>query len=119
MVSCICVKGGPVIDWDRVRELHDEIGEEAFEEVLILFVEEVDDALARLRMANAANMRMAEFHFLKGAALNLGLREMADVCGRAERLASEDTPTDEIRAGVLTDFPEAIARLRKVWRDKV
>ncbi|MCC5960876.1 MAG: Hpt domain-containing protein [Rhodobacteraceae bacterium] len=108
-----------MIDWDRVRELHGEIGEEAFEEVLTLFVEEVDDALARLRMADAADTRMAEFHFLKGAALNLGLREMANVCGRAEGMASEDIPTDEIRAGVLTDFPEAIATLREVWRDKV
>ncbi|WFE76073.1 Hpt domain-containing protein [Roseinatronobacter sp. S2] len=108
-----------MIDWDRVRELHNEIGEEAFEEVLTLFVEEVDDALARLRMADAADVRMAEFHFLKGAALNLGLREMADVCGRAEELAGEDTKTDEIRAGVLSDFPEAIATLREVWRDKV
>lgn len=108
-----------MIDWCRVRELHDEIGEEAFEEVLALFVDEVDDALARLQHAQEASARMAEFHFLKGAALNLGLEDMASLCGQAEQMANDGTPTDSERSTVLADFPQAIAVLRSDWRAKV
>ncbi|MGY6704937.1 Hpt domain-containing protein [Roseinatronobacter sp.] len=108
-----------MIDWYRVQELHAEIGEEAFEEVLALFVDEVDEALARLRHAQDAPARMAEFHFLKGAALNLGLKDMASLCGQAEQMANDGAPTDPERNTVLADFPQAIAVLRNAWRDKV
>ncbi|MBR3369647.1 MAG: Hpt domain-containing protein [Rhodobacteraceae bacterium] len=108
-----------MIDWKRVRELYDEIGEEAFEEVLSLFVEEVDEALERLQGAQTPASRMAEFHFLKGAALNLGLQEMANRCGQAEALASDGMPTESDRDVVLSDFPVAIAVLRDGWRDKI
>ncbi|MGP9790523.1 Hpt domain-containing protein [Roseinatronobacter sp. NSM] len=105
-----------MIDWKRVRELYDEIGEEAFEEVLSLFVEEVDEALVRLQAAQTPATRMAEFHFLKGAALNLGLQEMATCCGQAEAAANDGMPTDTDREIVLSDFPTAIALLRDGWR---
>lgn len=76
-----------MIDWNRVRELRAEIGSEAFEEVLDLFLEEVECALASLRSASDAEGLEAQFHFLKGSALNLGFEALADMCEENERKA--------------------------------
>ena len=38
-----------MIDWARVSELRDEVGAEDFDEVVELFLEEVDEAIAALR----------------------------------------------------------------------
>ena len=38
-----------MIDWARVSERRDEVGEEDFDEVVELFLEEVDEAIAALR----------------------------------------------------------------------
>ncbi len=38
-----------MIDWERTRELREEIGDEDYAEVIDLFFEEVDEAIARLR----------------------------------------------------------------------
>ena len=37
-----------MIDWARVSELRDEVGAEDFDEVVELFLEEVDEAIAAL-----------------------------------------------------------------------
>ena len=74
-----------MIDWDRVRELREEIGSDAFEEVLDLFLEEVESALAALRTAHDAESLEAQLHFLKGSALNLGFSALAGLCEENER----------------------------------
>ena len=74
-----------MIDWDRVRELREEIGADAFEEVLDLFLEEVESALATLRAAHDAESLEAQLHFLKGSALNLGFSALAGLCEDNER----------------------------------
>ncbi|MDD7970245.1 Hpt domain-containing protein [Roseinatronobacter alkalisoli] len=109
----------PVIDWTRVQELYEEIGEDAFEEVLSLFVEEVDEALERLHAADTSAASMSEFHFLKGAALNLGLSEMAEVCSRGEKMSNDAAPTEAEAASVLTGFPSAIRVLQDKWRNQI
>ena len=38
-----------MIDWARVSELRDEVGAEDFDEVVELFLEEVEEAIAALR----------------------------------------------------------------------
>ena len=38
-----------MIDWTRVSELRDEVGAEDFDEVVELFLEEVDEAIKILR----------------------------------------------------------------------
>jgi HPt (histidine-containing phosphotransfer) domain-containing protein len=76
-----------VINWERVEELRDEIGADGFTEVVALFLEEADEAVARL--AEGARDRLAEdLHFLKGSALNLGLAQLAELCQQGERAAA-------------------------------
>lgn len=77
-----------MIDWARVADLAREIGEDSFDEVAALFMEEADDAVARLGGAGSAKALEGELHFLKGAALNLGFVRLATLCQEGERRAA-------------------------------
>ena len=77
-----------MIDWHRVRELQDEVGVEDFAEVVELFLEEADEVIARLETGAAPDTLEAEYHALKGSALNLGFQDLAEICAQAERQAA-------------------------------
>jgi HPt (histidine-containing phosphotransfer) domain-containing protein len=107
-----------MIDWGRVRDLHDEIGAESFAEVLELFVQEVDEALSRLRDATDPVAASGEFHFLKGAALNLGLDTIAELCAQGEKAAAAAQDTHFARTRALREFPSLNADLLRDWRQQ-
>lgn len=73
-----------MIDWNRIRELREEIGADDFEEVLDLFLDEVETALAVLRTSTAEDDLEAQLHFLRGSALNLGFAALARLCSDGE-----------------------------------
>jgi HPt (histidine-containing phosphotransfer) domain-containing protein len=77
-----------MIEWNRVDELKREIGDDGFDEVLGLFLDEADEVIARL--SNAPDLRRleGELHFRKGSALNLGLNDLAALCQQGERMAA-------------------------------
>jgi histidine phosphotransfer protein HptB len=77
-----------MIDWDRVNELRSEIGEDDFDEVVTLFLEEADDVIAKITVLSGAKPLEADLHSLKGAALNLGFEEFAALCQEGERRAA-------------------------------
>jgi len=77
-----------MIDWNRVRELRDEIGAEDFEEVVALFLEETDTDIAALRADTEAAGVGARLHALKGSALNLGFAALAGLCQTGESAAA-------------------------------
>ncbi len=73
-----------MIDWSRIHELRDEIGADDFQEVVDLFMSEVEDSLTDLGAASTDSSRLQEqLHFLKGSALNLGFKEMSQLCQAA------------------------------------
>jgi HPt (histidine-containing phosphotransfer) domain-containing protein len=74
-----------MIDWDRVAELRDEIGEEDFAEVTELFLDEADEVVLALAGITDPGSLQAALHFLKGSALNLGFRDLAALCQQGER----------------------------------
>ncbi|WP_068298811.1 Hpt domain-containing protein [Pararhodobacter sp. CCB-MM2] len=76
-----------MIDWSHVAELRSDMGE-AFDEVVEVFLQEVEEGLARLDPAGPAEDLAADLHFLKGAALNLGFREFAALCAQSETQAN-------------------------------
>ena len=78
-----------MIDWHRVRELQEEIGQDEFAEVVTMFLDEADEVLARITPAGGAALLRDDCHFLKGAALNLGFASLANLCQTAERRAKE------------------------------
>lgn len=75
-----------LINWNKVTELRDEIGAEDFDEVVELFLEEVEAAIAQL----GAESRSVEhdLHFLKGSALNLGFSQFSELCRAGEAAAA-------------------------------
>lgn len=89
-----------MISWDRVRELRDEVGEDDFAEVVTLFLEEVDETLARMRTASTQASCAEDFHFLKGSALNLGFEALSTLCREKETAAS----AGEIEAGDIEEI---------------
>lgn len=82
-----------MIDWSRIQELRDEIGADDFQEVVELFMSEVQDSLTDLGIAPEDCRHVQErLHFLKGSALNLGFAEMSRLCQAGELAAASGHP---------------------------
>jgi HPt (histidine-containing phosphotransfer) domain-containing protein len=77
-----------MIDWDRLRELRNEIGTDEFAEVVEIFLEEVDSEITMLRNQHDLKNLEAQLHFLKGSALNLGFVDFSALCQHGEFSAS-------------------------------
>ncbi|WP_343080390.1 Hpt domain-containing protein [Ostreiculturibacter nitratireducens] len=77
-----------MIDWKRVEELRDEIGEEGFAEVVELFLDEVETVVMRLRSEPSTEHYEEDLHFLKGSAWNLGFAAFGALCQGGERTAA-------------------------------
>ena len=73
-----------MINWDRVDELRHEVGPEDFNEVIELFLEEVDDTISTLGMCDGNRTLEEQLHFLKGSALNIGFRTLRPCATRAK-----------------------------------
>lgn len=74
-----------MIDRERLAELRAEVGEDDLADVVALFLEEADEVVARLEGGGLDRPDLTRaLHALKGAALNLGLSELAALCAAAE-----------------------------------
>lgn len=78
-----------MINWDRIKELRTEIGDEDFSEVVQIFLEEVEEGLTLLKACKTVEGRRKSLHFLKGSALNLGFQSFSSLCQTEEITASE------------------------------
>lgn len=76
-----------LIDWTKVNELRDEIGAEDFDEVVELFLEEVEETISVI--GQAGRTLEHDLHFLKGSALNLGFAQFSDLCRDGEAAAAK------------------------------
>lgn len=82
-----------MIDWSRVDELVEEIGAEDFAEVVELFLDEVETAIVALEKSEGNPVVTEEqMHFLKGASLNLGFADLAQLCLKGEKSAASNDP---------------------------
>lgn len=96
-----------MIDWSRVKELKDEIGEEDFGEVAEIFLEEVDEVIARLKTNPDPSLFEQDMHFLKGSALNLGFRGLSDICGQNESAAAQGQCEQIVLEPVFTVYAQS------------
>ncbi len=90
-----------MVDWARVNELHDEVGAEDFDEVIELFLDEVAESMGRLSPDAAVKALEEEFHSIKGSALNLGFKTLAEACREGESAAANG----QVPAQILADLP--------------
>lgn len=100
-----------LIDRDRLNALRDDIGEEDFADVALLFISEIGEKLAELT-AHPAAATADDFHFLRGSAVNLGLAAFAEACTRAESACNAGDPPDV--PGVAAEFEAALVALAPV-----
>ncbi|MHA6265520.1 Hpt domain-containing protein [uncultured Aliiroseovarius sp.] len=77
-----------MIDWNRVTELKDEIGEDDFAIVAEMFLEEVEEVIDRLKANPKPALFEQDMHFLKSSALNLGFKALTALCAVGEREAA-------------------------------
>lgn len=93
-----------MIDWQRVAELRDEIGEDDFAEVVEIFLEEVESSLEALKNAPGEENLCDVMHFLKGSALNLGFSALGELCRDGEHMAAAGQSKDIDRPAILTCY---------------
>ena len=75
-----------MIDWARISELQDDLGEEGFAEMAALFLQEIDTALS-VDPPGQPPEAEALMHMIKGCALNIGLAALGDLCAGYEARA--------------------------------
>lgn len=106
-----------MIDWTHLDALRAELGAAQFDELVAVFLEEADRAVAGLRDDAGGAALAAELHFLKGAALNLGLEAFARLCSAGEAAAGQALPVDldPIRTAYRDSRSALCAGLEKRW----
>ena len=78
-----------MIDWNRVRDLRDEMGEEDFPEVVKLFLEEAEEVVERLSDTPEETGKLEQdLHFLKGSAMSFGFIDLSGLCQDGEHKSS-------------------------------
>lgn len=93
-----------MIDWQRVTNLKAEIGDEDFDEVVPLFLEEVSEITERLRTGPDLAELEQDLHCLKGSAMNLGFSDFSDLCSSGESMAAKGEAALVNVAEVLDSF---------------
>lgn len=106
-----------MIDWSRVNELRDEIGADEFEEVVDLFLEEVEEVVTRLRVAPSPAHYEEDLHFLKGSALNLGFSAFGQICQAGESASSAGQPEQVSMEQVLACYDQSKTAFLSGLRD--
>lgn len=100
-----------MVNWDRITELKEEVGEEDLAEVLALFCEEVEEALGALSTTDANSLK-GHLHFLKGSALNIGLDQVSALCREAEQSLANDPKSVIATDAIRTAYQSAHAELQ-------
>lgn len=100
-----------MINWDRVAELKNEIGSDDFDEVVELFVEEVEEVLNRLRATPDLSKLESDLHLLKGSALNLGFEAFSRLCRDGEYAAAAGNGESVDLAAVFTSYEQSRSSL--------
>lgn len=98
--------GDDMIDWSRVRDLKEEVGEEDFPEVVDLFMEEVQEVIDGLSEIDDAGEMAQALHFLRGSALSLGFSAFSELCAAGERACAHG-PAGQIDISALVERYEA------------
>lgn len=78
-----------MLDWNRINELHGEVGDAEFQLILEMFLDEVEGVMMRLSHDDPVLLE-TDLHFLKGCASNLGFSAFGALCNESERRICQD-----------------------------
>ena len=96
-----------MIHWARVIELREEVGAEDFDEVVELFLEEVEEVIDRLRQDVDISQLEQDLHFLKGSALSLGFAKFSDLCHDGEKQSAYGHADTVDLSAIITGFSKS------------
>lgn len=82
-----------MLDRDMIKALKADVGDTAFDEIIDLFLQEIDPKIDELRRGEVPDA--TDLHFLRSGALNVGLCDFAEACATGEKIA-EAGRQDEI-----------------------
>lgn len=108
-----------MIQWSRVNELRDEVGAEDFDEVLDLFLEEVEEVIERLKADPVPGQLEQDLHFLKGSALSLGFATFSDLCQDGERLSAAGNAASVDLSAIIDGYEQSKRLFLAQWPDHV
>ncbi len=93
-----------MIHWPRIRQLRDEVGADEFDEVVEIFLDEVQEVIARLHSDTERRELEQNLHFLKGSALSLGFDQFSKLCQDGERNAAAGKGMDVDLPAILAAY---------------
>lgn len=96
-----------MINWERFRELEADIGTDDFDEVIQLFLSEVEEVIEKLAGDDVPNSLEQDMHFLKGSALNLGFDVLGEMCSGAEKLAASGQDSDVSLPNIIASYQKS------------
>lgn len=96
-----------MINWSRVSELREEIGAEDFDDVVDLFLDEVETEIEVLRVGCDPSTLESRLHFLKGSALNLGFHDFSALCQKGETDAAQGALVRFDMSATIAKFEES------------
>lgn len=89
-----------MIDWIRIEELRQDVGDDEFGVILRLFLDEFEGVLDRLQEHDLARLP-ADLGFLRDCAQTLGFHAFGILCGAAERRLTGQGATGIDRTALL------------------
>ncbi len=92
-----------MINWTKVEELKNDIGAEDFEEIVEVFLSEVEEELDKLPDKTLSELE-SSLHFLKGSALNLGFAEFSVLCQEGETKSAQGSAQDVDIDAILASY---------------
>ncbi|WP_347268019.1 Hpt domain-containing protein [Paracoccus sp. (in: a-proteobacteria)] len=92
-----------MLDWNRINELRGEVGDDEFQLILELFLDEVEGTMMRLVPGDALHLE-THLHFLKGCAWNLGFADFGNLCDEAERRVAAQGSDEVSIEALLTSY---------------
>ncbi|WP_420585552.1 Hpt domain-containing protein [Ruegeria sp.] len=98
-----------MIDWARVRQLRDEVGASEFDEVVQIFLDEVQETIERLHKDTTRREFEQNMHFLKGSALSLGFDRFSKLCQDGERVAAAGQASEVDLPAILKVYDDSRA----------
>jgi HPt (histidine-containing phosphotransfer) domain-containing protein len=93
-----------MIDWDQVKSLRNDVGQDEFGEIVDLFLEEVEGIVTKLRENPNITELENDMHSLKGSALNLGFETFSQMCLRGEKMSADGKADEVDLTGIVACF---------------
>ncbi len=95
-----------MLDWNRINELRGEVGDDEFQLILELLLDEVEGAMMRLSPGDPLRLE-THLHFLKGCAWNLGFADFGNLCDEAERRVAGSRSADISIDSLLVSYSQS------------